>query len=385
MDAQIEFDPNDVVKLRAHELPLVSGVYPRRGGRGLDLELLPSTRRVELGIRGGLLEIQYAAAGFLHVRQEVYEAQRTRLQLSRCLAPQGPSFVPYFQPLVNEASCAPTYLEADFAFCERARQCGYSVVADTTIRLWRNDYYRYSWEDVGGGPIRSDTCELRVAPTHPTPAVAEPLPSEPAEREPYQSPELGAFRRTHPWPDQKPAVPPREKEGWLFPSTQEMLARFLSNQTKLVVELGSWLGLSTRFIASRAPRAAVIAIDHWQGSPEHQQDPKYSALLPVLYETFLANCWSERARIVPVRTGTIEGLERVARSGLYPDIFYVDADHGFEGVSADLQAIQRLFPQAIIVGDDWNWEGVRRAATAFSQAAGRRLEALEAGWCILAH
>ena len=85
---------------------------------------------------------------------------------------------------------------------------------------------------------------------------------------------------------------------------------------------------------------------------------------------------------MPIRTGTIEGLERVARSGLQPDVIYVDADHGFEGVSADLQAIQRLFPQAAIVGDDWNWEGVRRAATAFSQATGRKLEALEAGWCI---
>ncbi len=115
----------------------------------------------------------------------------------------------------------------------------------------------------------------------------------------------------------------------------------------------------------------------------HRRDPGLQELLPQLYETFLVNCWDEQNRIIPARAGSLEGLERVANFGLVPDLIYVDADHSFEGVTADLQAIQRLFPQATIVGDDWNWEGVRRAATAFSAAAGRRLDALEAGWCIL--
>jgi len=36
-------------------------------------------------------------------------------------------------------------------------------------------------------------------------------------------------------------------------------------------------------------------------SLEHQRDPKLMELLPVLYETFLVNCWNERSRITPVR------------------------------------------------------------------------------------
>lgn len=386
IDSRIEFDPNDVVKLRAHQRHIVAGVCPNISGLGLALELLPGTSRIELGTGGGLLEIQYAAAGFLHVRREVYETMSSRLQLPRCNTSTGAPFNPYFMPLVKETSTGFTYLEADFAFCERARQCGIGVFADTSVRLWRNDNYRYSWEDLGGGPPRLATCELRIVSarggTPGTTESADASRSTHRRQEPFQSLELEEFRHTHPWPELKPTVAAREREGWLFPSTQEMLARFLSTETKLVIELGSWLGLSTRFIASRAPRATVIAIDHWKGSPEHQHDPGLSELLPKLYETFLVNCWNDRARIIPVRSGTLEGLERVARHGLQPDLIYVDADHRFEGVTADLQAIGRLFPRAIIVGDDWNWEGVRRAATAFSNATDRRLEALEAGWCI---
>jgi hypothetical protein len=381
IDSQIEFDPNDVIKLRAHQLPLVAGVYPRAGGHTLALELLPSTSRIELGVGGGLLEIQYVAVGFLHVRREVYETMSSQLELPRCPPPAGPPFTPYFLPFVKTENAGSTFLDADFAFCERARQCGFAIFADTTIRLWRNGNYRYSWEDLGGGPARTPSCELRIVSAQG--ATAEPASSTPRSRESYRSSELDAFRQAHPWPEQKPTVAAREREGWLFPSTQEMLSRFLSSNTELVVELGSWLGLSTRFIASRAPRAAVIAIDHWQGSPEHQHDPALRELLPKLYETFLVNCWNDRARIIPVRAGTLQGLERVARSGLQPGCIYLDADHSFEAVSADLQAIQRLFPKAIIVGDDWNWEGVRRAATDFSNAVGRPLEALESGWCVL--
>jgi hypothetical protein len=298
----------------------------------------------------------------------------------------GTPFTPFFMPLVQskEGSAASTFLEADYAFCERARQCGFAIFADTSIRLWRNSNYRYSWEDAGGGLPRSQFCELRIVSAQETSLLSEPNHSTPRSREPYQSPELDAFRQVHPWPKEKPAVAAREREGWLFPSTQEMLARFLSSDTKLVVELGSWLGLSTRFIASRAPRATVIAIDHWKGSSEHQHDPALRELLPVLYETFLVNCWHEQARIIAVRKATTEGLNRVAQSGLLPDLIYLDADHSFEGVTADLTAIGRFFPSATIVGDDWNWDGVRQAATAFSKAAGRRLEALETGWCVFA-
>jgi hypothetical protein len=55
------------------------------------------------------------------------------------------------------------YLSESFSFCERARQCGYRVWADTTIRLRHLGSYGYSWEDAGADPARHATYRFRVS------------------------------------------------------------------------------------------------------------------------------------------------------------------------------------------------------------------------------
>ena len=45
-------------------------------------------------------------------------------------------------------------LSEDYSFCERARQAGFTVMADTRIRLWHVGTYRYGWEDAGSSKER---------------------------------------------------------------------------------------------------------------------------------------------------------------------------------------------------------------------------------------
>ena len=142
-------------------------------------------------------------------------------------------------------------------------------------------------------------------------------------------------------------------------SAGELLAKGLSDETRLVVEVGSWVGLSTRFIADRAPNAVVIAIDHWCGSPEHQRNPSWKAMLPGLYETFLALCWDYRGRIIPLSMTAIQGIHAVAGQGLQPDLIYVDGEHSYEAVSGEIELIRHSFPRATIVGDDYDWPRCR--------------------------
>lgn len=165
-------------------------------------------------------------------------------------------------------------------------------------------------------------------------------------------------------------------DGWLAPGTKRVLANAVNKDTQVIVELGSWLGLSALYLAGLAPKARIYCIDHWKGSEEHQSDPR----LDSLYGSFKSHTQVHGARIVAVRDSTVSGMEALAAQGVKPDVVYVDADHSYEGCLADIKAIRRLWPDAVIVGDDWHWQGVRRAAQEVAKAEGLGVHADGNGW-----
>lgn len=83
------------------------------------------------------VEIEYAATGFMAVSRRVIDALVPTLPL--CHADQPWAFWPLFMPM-----CAPmqspqgpttAYLSEDWAFCHRAREAGFTVWVDPTIRI----------------------------------------------------------------------------------------------------------------------------------------------------------------------------------------------------------------------------------------------------------
>ena len=155
IDADVGFDPDDVDKLRRRNVPIVCGIYPQKGRRVLACHVLPGTEKLIFGDEGGLTELLYAGTGFLLVRREAYETIHHELQLPLCNERfGGRPMVPYFQPMSHPDSTGPNvtghwYLAEDFAFCERARQAGFNIYADTSVRLMHYGNYGYSWEDAG--------------------------------------------------------------------------------------------------------------------------------------------------------------------------------------------------------------------------------------------
>lgn len=149
IDSDIRFDPDDVAKLRAHELPLVAGVYAKKGVQDLALHIEPGLRELRMGEGGGLYDVRYVGAGFLCTRRAVYEDIQRVFSLPVCNTQFGARTVPYFLPMVLPDAGAYWYLGEDYAFCERARQAGYRIAVDTTIRLGHIGSYTYGWEDAG--------------------------------------------------------------------------------------------------------------------------------------------------------------------------------------------------------------------------------------------
>jgi hypothetical protein len=162
VDADIAFEPDAVDRLRGHSLPIVSGIYPKKSGRALASRLMPDTKEVVFGAGGGLIEILYAAGGFLHTRRDVYEAIRRHWNLPICNEAFGKPTVPYFMPMVAEGERGPSYLAEDFSFSHRARAAGFKIYADTTIRLGHIGRYPYSWEEAGGSNQRFATYKYGV-------------------------------------------------------------------------------------------------------------------------------------------------------------------------------------------------------------------------------
>ncbi|HUY90514.1 MAG TPA: sulfotransferase [Pirellulales bacterium] len=162
IDSDVVFEPDDVERLRSHGESVVSAVYPKKGPRALACHVLPGTQEIVFGEGGGLIEILYAATGFLLVKRKVYYDMQHMLGLPSCNQRFGNPVVPYFLPLVKPDGVGQWYLSEDYSFCERARQCGYRIWADTTIRLGHIGKYTYYWEDAGGDFPHYDTYHFHL-------------------------------------------------------------------------------------------------------------------------------------------------------------------------------------------------------------------------------
>lgn len=111
-----------------------------------------------------------------------------------------------------------------------------------------------------------------------------------------------------------------------------------------VIEIGSYLGRSTCFLALGAKRGArppVVAVDHFGGSPEHQPGASHeSAVLKAdgtTYDQFLRNL--ERTgvgdHVRPIRAASVEA----ARDWREPiRLLFIDGDHSYEASRADFAA-----------------------------------------------
>ena len=129
----------------------------------------------------------------------------------------------------------------------------------------------------------------------------------------------------------------------------------------VVVEVGCWMGITTRELARVTP-GKVYAVDTWQGSEEHQKllaekDPDF------LFRNFQGNV-NGFDNVRPIRRASVHAAEEFKAMGICPDMVFIDAAHDYENVKADILAWREVLATGgLLCGHDFDAgrEGVVKA------------------------
>jgi predicted O-methyltransferase YrrM len=144
------------------------------------------------------------------------------------------------------------------------------------------------------------------------------------------------------------------------------LSRNRAGRPITVMEIGSWAGGSAMSLAEAIKRynqghGLVICVDPWKPyfeSFQLKEDPAYQIMTEALekeqiFDLFLHNIKAAgHDDIVRTCRGTAKDIVPLFGDALF-DLIYLDGDHAYEKVVADLQGCMRLVaPGGILCGDD---------------------------------
>jgi cephalosporin hydroxylase len=154
-------------------------------------------------------------------------------------------------------------------------------------------------------------------------------------------------------PDVARMVLEPEVQGW-FHHGPKILELVEQHKPKVCVELGTWMGASAIPVARAIRRwgGTLTCVDTWGGSLNYVAG--VGRLGPPLMLTSCARNMLEAGvgsniRLIPATT-----LEAEAEWTGMIDYLYVDADHAYQAVRADLLAwLPHMTPGGLLLGDDY--------------------------------
>jgi hypothetical protein len=141
VDADIQFNPKDIVKLINHDKDIVGGIYPQKT---LPPKMVVNTLN-NGEQQGDLIEVGTLGTGFMMIKRSVFEkmieAGATPYVDAIGLSTQeNANQYDFFQCTIDSQG---RYLTEDWSFCRRWRQLGGKIWADKTIGLTHVGYFRF--------------------------------------------------------------------------------------------------------------------------------------------------------------------------------------------------------------------------------------------------
>lgn len=130
--------------------------------------------------------------------------------------------------------------------------------------------------------------------------------------------------------------------------------RLQARRHRRIVEVGVWKGRTTQLLA-RNTIGTVWAVDHWQGTPH---DPAQHVLYPdagAAYGAFRKHLRSEieRGKVRVVNMPSVQAAAHLANGKPF-DFVFLDADHSYDAVRADIVAwLPLLAADGLLAGHDY--------------------------------
>lgn len=205
-------------------------------------------------------------------------------------------------------------LGEDLSFCHKARNMGFEIWCDPTIRL---------------GHIGTTT---------------------------YDISDFHEKRIYHAWKEKNETYD-NDISGWMTKPELNWLKKTASGMDS-VVEIGSWMGRSTHALLSGC-RGTVYAVDHFQGSPGEIEESHKLAQEIDIYEEFQKNV-GNFDNLKVLKMPSEEAVNQFKDKSI--DMVFIDGSHQYEDVKKD---IEMWLPKAkkLICGHDYQWIWVEEAVT----------------------
>ncbi len=167
IDADIGFDPHDIIRLLAHNVPVIGGIYPKKT---IPVEfpfhpVMDANGNARRDGVTGRIEIAHAPTGFLCVKREVFEAMLAHYPESKITGMQGisdevlPWLADYFWTGIEDG----IHWSEDYGFCRRWRAMGGEVWMDPHINLTHSGMHEFKGDVGAVYSMADDQTEVSAA------------------------------------------------------------------------------------------------------------------------------------------------------------------------------------------------------------------------------
>lgn len=144
-----------------------------------------------------------------------------------------------------------------------------------------------------------------------------------------------------------------------------------AKNSKIVIEVGSWHGRSSRALADNLPdEGRLYCVDHWDGSAVERDTHHASARLNEGDHAFMEFSDNladhiQSGKVIPIRMSSKNAATWFKKQGIKADLIFLDAGHTYEEVKDDINLWWPLTGK-ILSGHDYNytdgmWGGVTQA------------------------